>query len=173
MSPLGKFLAYFLAALLTNILGQRTLPACLASHLYLDLNLFLGKKTHCFLPPPTLYVSSRISTGLIWLIDYEVVFDFFTVQTQFFVMRHISCTNAVRIVSWSCNFVFKVKEWRFFTHGWVGGFTKNCVSMTPDWAPLTPFVLAALKTGFPFFRYTWILSRPFSRLLFFNTARRL
>ena len=31
----------------------------------------------------------------------------------------------------------------------------------------------ALKTSFPYFRYIWILSRHFSRLLFFNYARRL
>ena len=60
-------------------------------------------------------------------------------QTHFFVVRRISCTNAVHIhytvVSWSRNFVFKVDGWCFLTHRWVGGREKICVSMTLDRAP--------------------------------------
>ena len=49
-----------------------------------------------------------ISTSLIWLIDFEVVFESLTLQTLFFVLRRISCKNAFCIVSWSRNFVLKL-----------------------------------------------------------------
>ena len=37
--------------------------------------------------------------------------------------------------------------------GWVGGWVgaKKTMSMTPDWAPLTPFVLAGVENRFPVF----------------------
>ena len=36
---------------------------------------------------------------------------------------------------------------------WVGGWVgaKKTLSMTPDWAPLTPFVLAGVENRFPVF----------------------
>ena len=71
----------------------RTLPACLNSRLYLVYNLSWGENPPLFTPPTWTFHHS-ISTGLIWLIDFEDVFKSFTVQTYFFVMRHISCTNS-------------------------------------------------------------------------------
>ena len=58
--------------------------------LYLDLYFFRGEKTIVFFPSPPCTFHNGISTGLIWLIDFEVV------QTQFFVMRRIS---------WQCLFL--------------------------------------------------------------------
>ena len=111
----------------------RTLPACLASH-PVPIDLYFFCTFH-----------HGISSGLIWLIDFEVV------QTQFFVMRCISCTNAVCIVSWSPNFVIKVNEWLFLpTGGWVGAKKTVCqwhqtgphtetVSFGGLWKPVYPY----------------------------------
>ena len=90
-----KWLSAVRKAKIVNIF--RTLPDHLASHLYLVHNFFWGgKNPHCMF-------HQSISIGLIWLIDFEVVYESFTVQTQFFVVRCISCTNAVCIVSWYFN----------------------------------------------------------------------
>ena len=42
-------------------------------------------------------------------------------QIYFFVMRRISCTNAVLIVSWSRNLCLKLASDVFWPHRWVGG----------------------------------------------------
>ena len=68
---------------------QRTLPAHLACHPYLVYNLSWGKKTTTFLTSPPHMFYHSISTGLIWLIDFEVVLKSFTVQTHFFVETYI------------------------------------------------------------------------------------
>ena len=72
-------------------------PYLLASlHIpYLDLYFLLGEKPS--FPTPLCFITASVQVW-IWLIDFEVV------QTQFFVVRRISCTNAVRIVCWSRNF---------------------------------------------------------------------
>ena len=110
----------------------RTVSAHLASRPYLVYNFSWGKKM-LFTPPPCMFFLSQqqYSSDLIeWFWSCQS----FTVQTYFFVVRRISCTN-VYVVSWSCNFVFKVNEWSFLTHGWVVGPKKFCVLMTPDLAP--------------------------------------
>ena len=139
---------------------KRTLAACLAFRLYLVYYLSWGKGAHCFFTPPPCTFHHSISTGLIWLIKFEVVLKSFIVQTYFFFVRRISRTNATHIVSWSRNFVFKVNKWRFLAPGWVGGHEKICVLMTPDQAPhLHCSSFWIFETGFPHFWYIWILLR--------------
>ena len=113
--------------------SPRTLPARLASCSCLVYDLSWGEKNHCFFTPSPRILHHGISTGLLWLIDFEVVFKSFTVQRHFFVMRHISCTNAICMFNWSRNYVFKVNKLHFFTHRM--GAKKICVSTTSYWAP--------------------------------------
>ena len=80
-------------------------PTCLPHFLSIPgLYLVLGGKNHHFFTtpaPPHHTLHHSISTGLIWLIDFEVVFKSFTMPTYFKVVRRISCTNAV----WQCTYI--------------------------------------------------------------------
>ena len=155
-------------------LWLRTLPARLASHLYLDLN-FLWGKTHCFFtPPPPKYVSSlhQYRSSLI---------DWF--WSSFWVFYHahtILCqemSNVIRIVSWSRNFVFKVNEWHFFTNRQVGGREKKSACQWHWIGPHTDAVcfggLLKLVSHIFVFRYIWILSRHLVVVFDFYYSRRL
>ena len=75
---------------------------------------------------------------------FEVVFNSFTVQTYFYVVRRISCTNAVHIASRSRNFVFKFND---------PPLRKNLYVDDTGLGPkLKPFVLAGFGTVFPHLR---------------------
>ena len=120
----------------------RTLPARLAPHSVPRSLLLFGGKNHRFFTPSHTF-QHGISTGLN-LIDW-----FWSSANT--ILCHVPMPS-IYVVSWSRNFVLKVKEWRFLTHRWVGGREKKCVSKIPNRAPHV--------------RYIWILSCHFRRLLF-------